>query len=127
MKNRPTTGFTPSSGKYDADASSTLTRHVAPTAWAGPYAPTAGQPGSTAIFKDDARLEAWATGYENYVDAGPVDPAYQTPAEALGKAVGDSYDIVSLGDNGRITLTGTGEELLDRPEIKPAYREGGRH
>ena len=29
--------------------------------------------------------------------------------------------------NGRITLTGTGEELLDRPEIKAAYLEGGRH
>ena len=28
--------------------------------------------------------------------------------------------------NGRITLTGTGEELLDRPEIKAAYLEGGR-
>jgi branched-chain amino acid transport system ATP-binding protein len=29
--------------------------------------------------------------------------------------------------NGRITLTGTGDELLDRPEIKAAYLEGGRH
>jgi branched-chain amino acid transport system ATP-binding protein len=29
--------------------------------------------------------------------------------------------------NGRITLTGTGAELLDRPEIKSAYLEGGRH
>jgi branched-chain amino acid transport system ATP-binding protein len=29
--------------------------------------------------------------------------------------------------NGRITLTGSGEELLERPEIKAAYLEGGRH
>ena len=29
--------------------------------------------------------------------------------------------------NGRITLTGSGRELLERPEIKSAYLEGGRH
>jgi branched-chain amino acid transport system ATP-binding protein len=29
--------------------------------------------------------------------------------------------------NGLITLSGTGRELLDRPEIKEAYLEGGRH
>jgi branched-chain amino acid transport system ATP-binding protein len=29
--------------------------------------------------------------------------------------------------NGQITLTGTGQELLDRSEIKSAYLEGGRH
>jgi branched-chain amino acid transport system ATP-binding protein len=29
--------------------------------------------------------------------------------------------------NGRITLSGTGRELLDRPEVKAAYLEGGRH
>jgi branched-chain amino acid transport system ATP-binding protein len=28
--------------------------------------------------------------------------------------------------NGLITLTGTGRELLDRPEVKTAYLEGGR-
>jgi len=28
--------------------------------------------------------------------------------------------------NGRITLSGTGKELLDRPEIRAAYLEGGR-
>ncbi len=27
--------------------------------------------------------------------------------------------------NGQITLSGTGRELLDRPEIKQAYLEGG--
>ena len=29
--------------------------------------------------------------------------------------------------NGRITLSGSGRELLERPEIKAAYLEGGRH
>jgi branched-chain amino acid transport system ATP-binding protein len=29
--------------------------------------------------------------------------------------------------NGRITLSGTGSELLERPEIRRAYLEGGRH
>ena len=29
--------------------------------------------------------------------------------------------------NGTITLTGSGRELLERPEIKSAYLEGGRH
>src|SRR5580765_2118543 len=29
--------------------------------------------------------------------------------------------------NGRITLSGSGRELLQRPEVKAAYLEGGRH
>jgi branched-chain amino acid transport system ATP-binding protein len=29
--------------------------------------------------------------------------------------------------NGRITLTGSGSELLARPEVRAAYLEGGRH
>jgi branched-chain amino acid transport system ATP-binding protein len=29
--------------------------------------------------------------------------------------------------NGRITLSGTGRELLERPEVRAAYLEGGRH
>src|SRR5207244_539742 len=29
--------------------------------------------------------------------------------------------------NGSITLSGTGRELLERPEVKAAYLEGGRH
>jgi branched-chain amino acid transport system ATP-binding protein len=29
--------------------------------------------------------------------------------------------------NGRITLSGSGRELLDMPEVKQAYLEGGRH
>ena len=29
--------------------------------------------------------------------------------------------------NGRITMQGTGDDLLHRPEIRAAYLEGGRH
>ena len=29
--------------------------------------------------------------------------------------------------NGRITLSGSGKELLERPEVRAAYLEGGRH
>jgi branched-chain amino acid transport system ATP-binding protein len=29
--------------------------------------------------------------------------------------------------NGRVTLSGTGKELLEKPEVRAAYLEGGRH
>ncbi len=72
---------------------------------AGPYAPAAGQPGSTAIDKGDVSLQAWATAYEDYVAGAGVTGDWQTPEKALGQAVGDSFDIVSLGRGGSITLT----------------------
>jgi len=73
--------------------------------FAGPYAPAAGTAGSTAIHMNDAALMGWATGYENYNIGTHVDAGWQTPELALGQAVGDSYDIVSLGRGGEITLT----------------------
>jgi len=74
-------------------------------AWAGPYAPAAGQPGSTAVHMDDAGFVAWADGYTNVVYGTHVDANWQTPDKALGKAVGDSFDIVCLGRGGQITMT----------------------
>ncbi|MFH2067500.1 MAG: PEP-CTERM sorting domain-containing protein [Pseudomonadota bacterium] len=74
-------------------------------AFAGPYAPAAGVAGSTAIHMDDAGFLSWVTGYENYLPGTNVDASWQTPEKALGKAVGDSYDIVCLGRGGSITLT----------------------
>ena len=74
-------------------------------ALAGPFAPAAGQPGSTAIHMDDPAFVGWATGVEDYVVGADVAATWQTPQKALGKAVGDSYDIVSLGDLGSITLS----------------------
>lgn len=78
---------------------------AAGAAHAGPFAPAAGKPGSTAISKDDASIVQWATGYQNYLPGTGVDATWKTPEKALGKAVGDSYDVVVLGDNGSITLT----------------------
>lgn len=78
---------------------------LAGTVHAGPFAPAAGKPGSTAIFKDDASLTNWATGWQDYKLGTDVDATWQTPAKALGKAIGDSYDIVSLGNGGSITLS----------------------
>jgi len=75
------------------------------TALAGPYAPAAGQPGSSAIHKDDPAIVGWADGYADYQVGANVDPAWQTPSKALGPADGGSFDIVSLGRGGSITMT----------------------
>ena len=74
-------------------------------AHAGHFSPAAGQPGSTAINKDDVSITSWATGYENYNVGANVDLIWQTPEKALGVAQGVSGDIVSLGEGGTITLT----------------------
>jgi hypothetical protein len=78
---------------------------AASVAHAGPFAPAAGQTGSTAVPKNDPSIVGWATGYLDYSPGSNVDAGFRTPAKALGAAVGDAFDIVSLGDAGRITLT----------------------
>ncbi len=72
---------------------------------AGPYPPAAGQPGSTAVAKNDPNIVAWATGWTNYLVGSGCDPSWQTPEKALGPAQGTSTDIVCLGNGGQITLT----------------------
>ena len=74
------------------------------TAWAGPYAPAPGEAGSYAIHMDDPAFISWANGFEAYVPGENVDATWQTPLHALGKAEGNSFDVVSLGDGGTITL-----------------------
>lgn len=78
------------------------------TAHAGPFAPAAGQAGSTAISKDSSAFVQWATGYQDYQPGVNVDASWKTPEKALGKAQGTSTDIVVLGDSGRITMTFNG-------------------
>jgi hypothetical protein len=73
--------------------------------FAGIYAPAAGQPGSTAISKDSASIQAWAAGHVNYLPGPGVSDAFGDPTKAYGKAEGLPGEIVSLGDNGQITLT----------------------
>ncbi len=75
------------------------------SAWAVSYSPAAEQEGSTAIYKDDPAFVFWAVGYENYEVGTDVDVVWQTPEYALGKAAGTSFDIVSLGRGGKITMT----------------------
>ncbi|SHJ40026.1 hypothetical protein SAMN02745216_01581 [Desulfatibacillum alkenivorans DSM 16219] len=78
---------------------------LASAAQAGPYAPAAGEDGSTAVSMDDASIKGWATGYTNLVYGEFVDSTWKTPEKALGAATGEYTDIVSLGRGGRITLT----------------------
>ena len=74
----------------------------------GPYPDAAGQPGSTAVAKDDSSIVGWVAGWVDYLPGANVDQTWQTPEKALGKAVGNSVDIVCLGSGGRITLTFNG-------------------
>ncbi len=75
------------------------------TAAAGPYAPAANQPGSSAIASDSGRLVAWATGTTNYLPGAECSAIWQTPEQALGPASGDPTHVVCLGRSGQITFT----------------------
>lgn len=81
---------------------------LAAAAHAGPYAPAAGKPGTTAIAANSTSITHWATGYLNYQPGSNVTASFQTPAKALGAATGSTTDVVVLGDSGRITLTFSG-------------------
>jgi len=76
-------------------------------------APAAGQSGSTAIHRSSNAFMAWADGYLDVQYGAEVDEQWMTPEKALGEAEGTSYEIVSLGRGGQITLTfpqGIGDE-----------------
>jgi hypothetical protein len=83
------------------------------TAAAGPYAPEAGRPGSTAVAHDDPACVAWAARVVDYVpgvaegshpEYSQPDPRFQQPEAALGPVGADVYSVVSLGGGGSITL-----------------------
>lgn len=65
---------------------------------AGPY------PASDSIARTDARFVAWASGHSEVVYGSDVDAIWKTPAKATGPATNDVYDIVCLGNGGRITM-----------------------
>ena len=78
---------------------------------AGPFAPAAGDVNSTAIAATSSLIVSWAQGYENYFPGGYVDQQFQTPEKSLsfagnsdGNNIGYTFDIVSLGRGGSITL-----------------------
>jgi len=71
---------------------------------AGSYAPAAGQSGSEAIASTDSRIIGWATSVLLYSPGSNVDPMWQDTSMAVGLAEGNSFDVVSLGRGGSITL-----------------------
>lgn len=75
--------------------------------FAGPYAPRASQPGSTAVHMDDPNIVAWATGWTDYFVGSDCTLQWQTPENSIGKAEGivnGNHMIVTLGRAGEITL-----------------------
>jgi hypothetical protein len=101
------------------------------TTLAGPYAPAAGQSGSTAIANTSPLFVEWASEVIQ-TTRGPVDIAnpgaglasFGLPSEALGVAEGNTSNIVSLGDGGQITL-GFAHPITDGPGADFAVFENG--
>ncbi len=57
------------------------------------------------IHMNSGEIKEWATGYQNVSYGSGVDDLWKTPQKALGKATGETYDIVCLGNGGQITMT----------------------
>ncbi len=95
---------------------------------AGPFAPAAGLPGSTAINAHDSRFRGWATGagpflrgVEDISEPGSAFVTYGNPFDAAGPsdAPGDGEErdfqpVVSLGDGGEMVLS-FGTPISDGP------------
>lgn len=102
--------------------------------WAGPFAPAAGQPGSTAIAAADPSFVSWADGFSDLVRgpqdiANPLGPlaSFGSGSLALGPAdavPSDPTPVVSLGDGGRITLSFP-QAITDGPGFDFAVFENG--
>ncbi len=93
-----------------------LASALPPALAAGPYDGAAGAPGSLAVACTDPEIAGWATGFTDLVRGfAQIDrPDYGTAGFGVGDhALGpvlretsdDVYDVVSLGDGGRVTLT----------------------
>ena len=73
------------------------------------YAPAAGNPGTTAIYKDSSAFIAWATtctvdrGPQNISNISLGDASMGEGTQVVGKA--GNATVVSLGDGGSATLT----------------------
>lgn len=86
-----------------------LSAAMSPTILAGPFAPAAGQLGSTAIAHNDPGIIAWAIGATvDYSGASALpDQEFRDASRALGAAKPGSlavFDAVSLGRGGEIIL-----------------------
>jgi len=89
-----------------------LAAALSPLASAGSFDGAAGTPGSLAIAASDPAFVGWATGFSDLVP-GPAqidnlatgNVTFGAGLQTLGAAGADVFDVVSLGDGGRITLT----------------------
>lgn len=108
-----------------------LTAAMCAVATAGPFAPPAGQVGSTAIANTSPLFVEWANGFQNLA-RGPLDIAnpgggvasFGTGSEALGPADANPSHVVSLGDAGQITLS-FAEPIANGPGADFAVFENG--
>ena len=77
----------------------------------GPYGPPAGEANSTAIHMDDPNFAAWATaatverGYADISNPSVGYASFGSDANVIGKATGDAFGVLSLGDGGLVILT----------------------
>jgi hypothetical protein len=80
---------------------------IADTTLAGPFAPAAGQVGTTALAKTDPSIAAWATSVEQ-LTRGKQDISNAASAlanvGAVADVLGNNAGVLSLGDAGSITL-----------------------
>jgi hypothetical protein len=69
-----------------------------------PFAPAAGEPGSTAVAATDPRFAGWAAEVVQIEYGSDVDEAFRDPAMALGPPLGTSMGVLSLGRGGSVVL-----------------------
>lgn len=72
---------------------------------AGPFVPGSTDEPHEAVDMHSTEISGWADSVESYQPGPEVDSAFADSAKALGNAVGDAFDIVSLGRGGSITLS----------------------
>lgn len=101
-----------------------LTVGFAFTALAGPYAPAAGEEGTTAIALDDPAIVGWVTAVVAYQRGEQADEPFIDPNNAIGPGAGDSLTVLSLGREGSVTLA-FAKPLRDGEEFDFAVFENG--
>jgi hypothetical protein len=78
-----------------------------------PFAPAAGEDGSTALAHDDRRFSGWADAVESVIYGTEVADEWKQPAAALGPAAATDPDVLVLGRGGEVVLA-----------FEPAIRDG---
>ncbi|MGC9450236.1 MAG: hypothetical protein ACP5I4_02205 [Oceanipulchritudo sp.] len=69
-----------------------------------PFAPAAGEEGTTAVAHDDARIGAWATRVVSVAYGDEVAQEWRVPEAALGAAGAVDPDVLVLGRGGSVVL-----------------------